>query len=112
MVERTTVAVPRADVVVEPVLDEDGLLRMGARWVAISDAQLPIVRLLLEHRDRVVRFEAITEAYVAGGGSGHVASVRTVLSRISIRLRRVGLELVSVRRRGVVLSVGDPDRAR
>ena len=68
------------------------------------------MRLLLDHLDRVVRFEAIVAAYEAAGGSGHPASVRTLLSRLGARMRSVGLDLVTVRRRGVLLTVGRPSR--
>lgn len=84
-------------------LDDDGVLRRGERWVAVSEAQLPIVRLLLGNLGRVVRFESIVEAYASVGGSQHPASVRTVLSRIEARIRPLGVELTAVRRRGVVL---------
>ena len=85
--------------------DDDGILRRGDRWVAVSEAQTPILRLLFDHLDRVVRFDAVVEAYASGGGSSHPASVRTVLSRLDARVRTVGLEVTSVRRRGVVLRV-------
>jgi hypothetical protein len=84
-------------------LDEHGVLRRGERWVSISPAQLPVVRLLLEHADRVVRFEEVVRTYATAGGSEHPASVRTVLSRIDAKVRRLGLEVASVRRRGIVL---------
>lgn len=92
-----------------PVLDDDGLLWMGTRWVAITEPQVPVVRLLLEHLDRVVRTEAVVAAYEGAGGSGHPASVRTLVSRLGARVATLGLELVTVRRRGVLLSAGaDP----
>jgi hypothetical protein len=84
-------------------LDDDGLLRRGDHWVAISEAQLPVLRLLLANVDRVVRFDAIVQAYESGGGSGHPASVRTGLSRLEARLRSIGIDVESVRRRGVIL---------
>lgn len=87
-------------------LDDDGIVRRGDRWVAVSEAQLPIVRLLVANLGRVVRFETIVEAYASVGGSQHPASVRTVLSRIEARLRPLGVGLTSVRRRGVVLRDG------
>lgn len=92
------------------VLDDEGMLRRGERWVSISDAQLPVVELLVTSLGRVVRFEAIVEAYSSVGGSAHPPSVRTVLSRIDARLRPLGLELSSVRRRGVVLREADAPR--
>lgn len=83
--------------------DEDGMLRRGDRWVAVSDAQLPILQLLLSRFDRIVSFEEVVEVYVAVGGSSHPASVRTVLSRLESRIRPLGVEIHSIRRRGVVL---------
>ena len=90
-----------------PVLDEDGLLRRGDRWVAISDVQVPMIQLLLDHLGRVVRYAAIVDAYVLGGGTSRAASVRTVLSRLDGRVRPVGLEIVTIRRRGVMLRIQD-----
>lgn len=87
-----------------PFLDADGLLWVGARWVAITHQQVPVVELLLKHLDRVVTMDAIVAAYLAGGGSDHPPSVRTLVARLSARIQVVGLELVTVRRRGVVLA--------
>lgn len=89
-----------------PILDHDGILRVGEAWVAITESQLPVVQVLVENRDRVVRLEVLVEAYVAGGGSDHPASVRTLLSRLAIRFGRLDLELVTVRRRGMLLRTG------
>jgi hypothetical protein len=86
-----------------PTLDDDGVLRLGGRWVAVSQAQTPVLRLLLDNLDRVVRFELLVDAYARAGGSSHPASVRTVLARIAARVRPIGLELVSIRQRGVLL---------
>ena len=90
----------------EPMLDDDGLLWVGEAWVAITDAQLPVVRLLVDNRDRVVRLETLVAAYVEAGGSDLPASVRTLMSRLSNRLGPLGLELVTVRRRGMLLRTG------
>lgn len=101
-------ALGRRPVAAPPVvaLDDDGLLRVGETWLALSEGQVPVVRLLLDHLDRVVPFEDIGAAYAAVGGSDHPASVRTLLTRLAGRLRMAGLELTTVRRRGVVLSAG------
>ena len=94
-----------------PFIDDDDLLWVGSTWVSVTGAQSPVVRLLLEHLDRVVRFESVIAAYVSAGGSGHPASVRTLLSRLGSRVRPVGLELVTVRRRGVILTTSaEPPR--
>lgn len=88
-----------------PVLDEDGLLRTPLGWVDITDAQLPVLRLLLADLGRVVTVEAIGAAYGGPTGPGRPASVRTMLARLNARIRPVGLELVTIRRRGVLLQV-------
>jgi hypothetical protein len=89
-----------------PRLDEDGLLRVGRDWVAVPDAQLPVVALLVDRFEMIVPKEAIVEAYVAAGHSGHEASIRSLLTRISHRVAGLGLQLDTVRGRGVVLRRG------
>lgn len=86
-----------------PQLGDDGLLRRGMTWVAITPVQLPVLSLLLANVDRVVPFPQIVRAYASAGGSDHPTSVRTVLNRLHHRVAVVGLELVSVRQRGVML---------
>lgn len=93
-----------------PRLDEDGLLRLGDQWVAIPDAQLAVVALLVERYGRVVRTEALTAAYVGAGHSGRQEAIRSLLCRVSKRVSLLGLQLHTVYRRGVML--GPPeDRA-
>jgi phosphoglycolate phosphatase-like HAD superfamily hydrolase len=91
-----------------PFIDDDDLLWVGSAWVSITGAQAPVLRLLLDHLDRVVRFDAVVATYESAGGSGHPASVRTLLSRLGARVRPVGLDLVTVRRRGVLLTMAAP----
>lgn len=93
---------PELEVV--PVLDDHGLLRLGDRWVAISDAQLPVVRLLLDRFGRVVSTAAIVDACVASGHSGSEASVRSLLSRLKRRVADLGLRIHTVRGRGFMLT--------
>ena len=88
-----------------PMLDEDGLLHFGGRWVVIPDAQLPIIELLLERFGLLVRTEELTEAYTAAGGAGNRGSIRTAIVRVRGRVEEIGLTLKVVRRRGVVLDV-------
>jgi hypothetical protein len=88
----------------QPIMDPDGLLRVGERWVAIPATQVLVAELLVRRLDRLVRLEDLTEAYVRAGGSGKAASVKTVIARLGTRVREVGLDLVTVRGRGVVLA--------
>ena len=92
------------EVPVSPTIDDQGLLWVGRRWVDLTPAQAPVVGLLVEHLERVVAYEAVVTAYERAGGSSHAASVRTLLTRIGRRVRPVGLDLVTVRRRGVLLT--------
>ena len=93
-----------------PRLDEDGLLRVGDQWVAIPDAQLPVVALLVDRYGRLVRTEAIAAAYVEAGNSGHDASIRSVVARVAHRVARLGLKLHTVRGRGVMLAPSEQAR--
>lgn len=95
-----------------PVLDDDGLLHVGSSWVHVTTAQMPVVRLLVDRFDRVVTFDAIATASVAGGGTGSLASVRTLLARLGRRMAGVGLELTTVRQRGVLLRTARPAQSR
>ena len=86
-----------------PILDADGILRRGDHWVVISPAQQPVLRLLLSRMGQVVRFDEIVDAYAAAGGSGLASSVRTVVSRLEARIAPLGLEVLTIRGRGMVL---------
>jgi two-component system, OmpR family, response regulator len=87
-----------------PEVDADGLLWVKPTWVAIPPTQVAVVSLLVAQIERVVTYDALTDAYAASGGSTHFTSVRTMLSRVASRVAEVGLELVTVRRRGVLLT--------
>lgn len=93
-----------------PRLDEDGLLRVGEQWVAIPDAQLPVVALLVDRYGQLVRTEAIAAAYVEAGNSGHDASIRSLVARVAHRVARLGLTLHTVRGRGVMLAPSEHAR--
>ena len=88
-----------------PALDLDGLLWCGARWTVIPDAQLCIVRLLLDCPSQLVRTSTITTTYVEAGYSGHRGSIRTMLHRLVGRFASVGVELHLVRGKGAILDV-------
>lgn len=97
-----------ADPAAVPYVDDGGLLRLGGSWVAIPDAQLPVLELLLERYDRVVRTEELAERYAEAGGSGSPGAVATMLRRLGDRVARLGLQLVTIRDRGQVLTLRLP----
>lgn len=91
-----------------PVLDDDGLLRYGSLWVSVPDSQLGIVRLLLDRPNRVVRTDVIAASYVAAGGSGNPGALKGLVYRLVDRFAEVGLDLRTIRGRGLVLEVPAP----
>jgi hypothetical protein len=90
-----------------PWLDADGLLRFGGRWVAIPDTQIPAVSLLVRRCRQLVRRDELWAAYEEGGG--HIDPGRTfvLVSRLRARLEPLGLQVLTIRGRGVVLDVAD-----
>ena len=84
-------------------LDDDGLLRFEGRWVAITDAQLPVMALFVAAPGRLVRNEDLLRAYRGAGGSPTASSMKSLIHRLNRRLRTVGLGLHVVRTRGAVL---------
>lgn len=92
-----------------PWLDEHGLLHFDGQWVAISDAQLPMVRLLVDRYGQLVRNDELADAYIAGGGTQNQSSIRTAVTRVRVRVAGVGLSLRSAHRRGVVLGAAGDD---
>jgi DNA-binding winged helix-turn-helix (wHTH) protein len=83
--------------------DDDGLLRAGGRWVALTDAQLPVVQLLVARLGSLVRNDEILAAYRMGGGTATSGALRPLVYRLRQRLAPIGLELHVVRNRGVLL---------
>lgn len=87
-----------------PAVDADGLLRYAGRWTAVPEAQVEVVRLLVERLDRVVSIDELAAAYEAGGGSAHPNALRTLVARLRTRFDELGLDLVTIRSRGVLLA--------
>jgi hypothetical protein len=86
-----------------PTVDDDGLLWFGGRWVALTDVQRPLVEHFVERYGRLVTRDQIRLLYLRAGGTGTPHSLRGALTRVAERVGRVGLELHSVRRRGIML---------
>ncbi|HEX2577004.1 MAG TPA: hypothetical protein VHK88_11695 [Aquihabitans sp.] len=99
---------PTDGAVPPPVLDEDGLLRHLGRWVPISDAQLPIVRLLVARFGRLVHATEVATACRDAGYAGTRAALRSLVHRVGVRVADLGLELRAVHGGGLVLDVRRP----
>jgi hypothetical protein len=88
-----------------PYVDEFDLVRRGNAWCALSPIEAAIVRVLLERRSRVVtRREIGARAWPAGMPAGRPVDGR--LHRLRTRLAPLGIQIHSVRRRGLLLVVG------
>jgi DNA-binding response OmpR family regulator len=82
-----------------PVLDEDGLLRRGDAWVALSPIEARLARAFLDHPGQLLGRKTLG---MAGWPDG-VPNARSVDSRIKTLRRRVapfGLQIHTIRGRG------------
>ncbi len=105
----------RAWAAARPVLEDEGIVRVGDRWVDIPSAQVPVLELLVAHFGELVYGEAIEKVYLNHGGGPRVSSHKAMVVRLRRRLAVLGLALHSVRDRGYLLDWLDepgahPDR--
>jgi DNA-binding winged helix-turn-helix (wHTH) protein len=87
---------------VVPVLDADGVLRVGTAWVSVPPLEVRLLRALLDRYGSVVGRDALARSGWPDG-----APARNVLDVHVLRLRRrlapVGLTIRTVRARGYLL---------
>jgi hypothetical protein len=100
-----------------PVLDDDGVLRMGDRWVSLPPVEARLTRALLDRFGAVVSRDALARSGWPGGSPGRNALDVHVL-RLRRRLAPLRLAIRTVRSRGYLLERVDsggqvaPDLAR
>lgn len=90
-----------------PILDGDGVLRVGPRWVALPPVEARVVAALLTRPDAVVSRDRLLDAgwpdgEPAGSSNGQILDGRIKLLRR--RLVDVDLEIHTVRGVGFVLT--------
>lgn len=91
-----------------PQLDEHGLLRMEAKWVALPPVEHRLTAALLARYRAVVSREALARAGWPSGMPGrNVLDVHIV--RLRRRLAEVDLSIQTVRSRGYLLEQASPD---
>ncbi|KAA0233306.1 MAG: hypothetical protein JJLCMIEE_00421 [Acidimicrobiales bacterium] len=104
---RSAAAASGVDLCPGPVLDADGVLRLGAGWVCLPPVEARLAAALLDRLGVVVSREALSRA----GWPGKVPA-RNSLDVHVLRLRRrispLSLVIHTVRSRGYVLEVSDP----
>ena len=86
----------------EPLLDGDGLLRVGPSWVSLPPVEARLTAALLDRLGAVVSREALARAGWPDGAPGRNALDVHVL-RLRRRLAPVGLVIRTVRSRGYLL---------
>ena len=94
-----------------PLLDGDGVLRVGARWVALPPVEARLAALLLARPDAVVARDRLLDAGWPGGPPSGSTNSQVLDGRIKLlrrRLAAVDLEIHTVRGVGFVLT-GRPD---
>ena len=93
----------RARATDRPWFDDDGLLRVGERWVDLPSGPRAVVELLVTRFGQVVYGDELAKTYLAAGGSARESARKTMIVRVRHRLADVGLELHNVRDSGYLL---------
>lgn len=93
----------------DPTIDDDGLVRIGAEWVALPPVEHRLARALLDRIGAVVSRDALAQAGWPDGAPGRNALDVHVL-RLRRRLAPLQMTIHTVRSRGYLLSVDAPKR--
>ena len=91
---------------VAPVIDDDGVVRVGAAWVSLPPVEARITNALLDRFGAVVSRDALGRSGWPDGAPGRNALDVHVL-RLRRRLAPLGLVIRTVRSRGYVLEASD-----
>lgn len=94
-----------------PELDDDGVLRLGDRWVSLPPVEARLTEALLDRYGAVVSREALAKAGWPSGAPGRNALDVHVL-RLRRRLAPIDLAIRTVRSRGYLLERVDDDAGR
>jgi DNA-binding response OmpR family regulator len=89
-----------------PVLDDDGVLRLGYRWVSLPPVEARLTAALLERFGAVVSRDLLARSGWPGGSPGRNALDVHVL-RLRRRLAPLHLAIRTVRSRGYLLERAD-----
>lgn len=98
----TRAATHHTDRTAAPVLDDDGVLRHGDRWVSLPPVEARLAVALLDRYAAVVSRDTLTKAGWPSGTSGRNALDVHIL-RLRRRIHPVGLVIRTVRSRGYLL---------
>ena len=90
-------------------MDDDGLLHVGRRWVALTPVQQTLVRPLLGRVGTPVPLGEVQAAYEAAGGPADPRPLHRALSRLRGRLAEIGVRLHVLSGRAVLLESPSAD---
>jgi DNA-binding response OmpR family regulator len=94
-----------------PALDDDGVLRLGDRWVSLPPVEARLTAALLDRYGAVVSRDALARAGWPAGAPGRNA-LDVHMLRLRRRLSPLALAIRTVRSRGYLLErAGAPDPA-
>lgn len=85
------------------VLDEDGVLRVGDAWVALTEVEHRLVAPLVRHLNAVVHRDDLLEAGWPDGPPSDPRAVDTGVKRVRRRLAPLGARIHAVAGRGYLL---------
>jgi hypothetical protein len=88
-----------------PVVEGDGRVALGQAWVAVSETEEAVARILAEHFGSMVDARLLAHACDPPLSA---TALRAQIMRLRRRLRPLGLVIETVRARGYVLECGEP----
>lgn len=91
----------------QPTIDEDGVLRYGARWTSLPPVEARLTEALVNRFGSVVSRDVLAGAGWPDGAPGRNALDVHVL-RLRRRLGPIGLAIRTVRSRGYLLEDAEP----
>jgi hypothetical protein len=91
------------DVDAGPMLDPDGLLRFRGNWVAVPDAQVAVVQLLVDRFQHTVPDDDLLAVFACDGHDDATRKLAGALHRLRGRVKECNLALSRVRARGYIL---------
>ena len=98
----------QAKVELSPALDDDGVLRLGDRWVSLPPVEARLTAALLDRFGAVVSRDALAHAGWPAGAPGRNA-LDVHMLRLRRRLSPLALAIRTVRSRGYLLERAGPD---
>jgi DNA-binding winged helix-turn-helix (wHTH) protein len=91
-----------------PWLDDDGLLRHQASWVAVSPHEEAVLRLFLARWGRMVPRARLAEA-VWPSSPANTRALNTLVGRLRKRVEPLGLTIETIRARGFLMAARRPE---